>query len=234
MARWLGLDGIYARRYESGTQLVDGDLIIGGVGDDLLVGGAGDQTLVGGAGDDAVDGGAGYNTYEVSGTPGGFIHQVIDSGEVLLTDLVVGGDDAEEAADEGQDLLRNIQAIRYVSPEDGSTITVELDEYGNAPDAGNLVLGYGEIIQGRFNFKDDDDYFLVDAKEGQQVVIESLLSSYPNRLDMETSGFGRQEFYNNGQTRTYTQSETGLVDLWVSHPYENPGNSQSPQATPGL
>ena len=44
--------GIYARRYESGTQLVDGDLIIGGVGDDLLVGGAGDQTLVGGAGDD--------------------------------------------------------------------------------------------------------------------------------------------------------------------------------------
>ena len=70
---------------------------IGGVGDDLLVGGAGDQTLVGGAGDDAVDGGAGYNTYEVSGTPGGFIHQVIDSGEVLLTDLVVGGDDAEEA-----------------------------------------------------------------------------------------------------------------------------------------
>ena len=201
------------------------------MGDDLLVGGAGDQTLVGGAGDDAVDGGAGYNTYEVSGTPGGFIHQVIDSGEVLLTDLVVGGDDAEEAADEGQDLLRNIQAIRYVSPEDGSTITVELDEYGNAPDAGNLVLGYGEIIQGRFNFKDDDDYFLVDAKEGQQVVIESLLSSYPNRLDMETSGFGRQEFYNNGQTRTYTQSETGLVDLWVSHPYENPGNSQSPQAT---
>ena len=51
--------GIYASRYESGTQLVDGDLIIGGVGDDLLVGGAGDQTLVGGAGDDAVDGGAG-------------------------------------------------------------------------------------------------------------------------------------------------------------------------------
>ena len=47
-----GWTGIYARRYESGTQLVDGDRIIGGVGDDLLVGGAGDQTLVGGAGDD--------------------------------------------------------------------------------------------------------------------------------------------------------------------------------------
>ena len=39
-----GLDGIYARRYESGTQIVDGDRIIGGATDDILVGGAGDQT----------------------------------------------------------------------------------------------------------------------------------------------------------------------------------------------
>ena len=82
------------------------------------------------------------------------IHQVIDSGEVLLTDLVVGGDDAEEAADEGQDLLRNIQAIRYVSPEDGSTITVELDEYGNAPDAGNSCAGLRrDYLKAGFNFK---------------------------------------------------------------------------------
>ena len=62
---WMSHDnwdwGIDQQRFESGTQLVDGDRIIGGVGDDLLVGGAGDQTLVGGAGDDiAVDGGAGY------------------------------------------------------------------------------------------------------------------------------------------------------------------------------
>ena len=69
-----------------------------------------------------------------------------------------------------------------MSPEDGSTITVELDEYGNAPDAGNLVLGYGEIIQGRFNFKDDDDYFLVDCQRGaagchRVVVIELSQSS---------------------------------------------------------
>ena len=69
--------GIYARRYESGTQIVDGDRIIGGVGDDLLVGWRGRSDLVGGAGDDAVDGGAGINTYEVSGTPDGFYAQVI-------------------------------------------------------------------------------------------------------------------------------------------------------------
>ena len=164
------------------------------MGDDLLVGGAGDQTLVGGAGDDAVDGGAGYNTYEVSGTPGGFIHQVIDSGEVLLTDLVVGGDDAEEAADEGQDLLRNIQAIRYVSPEDGSTITVELDEYGNAPDAGNLVLGYGEIIQGRFNFKDDDDYFLSMPKRGSRLSSSRCYRAIPIVLIWKRRALGVRNF----------------------------------------
>ena len=30
--------GIYQQRFESGTQIVDGDRIIGGVADDLLVG----------------------------------------------------------------------------------------------------------------------------------------------------------------------------------------------------
>ena len=43
-----------------------------------------------------------YNTYEVSGTPDGFYAQVNESGRYVLTDLVVGGDDAENAADEGR------------------------------------------------------------------------------------------------------------------------------------
>ena len=88
------------------------------------MGGAGDQTLVGGAGDDAVDGGAGINIYEVSGTPDSFYFQADVTGSVILKDLVVGGDDLENSSDEGTDSLRNIQIIRFISPEDGSQIDV--------------------------------------------------------------------------------------------------------------
>ena len=35
---------VFMHAFESGTQIVDGDRIIGGATDDILVGGAGDQT----------------------------------------------------------------------------------------------------------------------------------------------------------------------------------------------
>ena len=45
------------------------------------------------------------------------------------------------------------------------------------------------------------------------------------------SGLGREQFWDNGQQRAYTQSEDGLVDLSITQYYPNPGNSSSPQAT---
>ena len=72
----------------------------------------------------------------------------------------------ENSSDEGTDSLRNIQIIRFISPEDGSQIDVSIDDHGNAPDAGNTVLPYGEIISGRINFKGDTDVFFIDASAG--------------------------------------------------------------------
>ena len=218
--------GIYQQRFVSGTQIVDGDRIIGGATDDILVGGAGDQTLVGGAGDDAVDGGAGINIYEVSGTPDSFYFQADVTGSVILKDLVVGGDDLENSSDEGTDSLRNIQIIRFISPEDGSQIDVSIDDHGNAPDAGNTVLPYGEIISGRINFKGDTDVFFVDAAAGEKVILESLIGGNGG-LAIESVGLN-SHFYNNGQTIEYTQNTDGLVDLALTHTNENPGNSYSP------
>ena len=69
------------------------------------------------------------------------------------------------------DTLRNIPGIRYISPEDGSVIDIEIDDHGNAPDAGNTVLSYGEIISGRINFKGDTDYFLLTQPEGLRLFL---------------------------------------------------------------
>ena len=193
------------------------------------LGGAGDQTLVGGAGDDAVDGGAGINIYEVSGTPDGFYAQVNSSGSYVLTDLVVGGDELSNASDEGIDTLRNIQVIRYISPEDGSVIDIQIDDHGNAPDAGNTVLSYGEIISGRINFKGDTDYFFIDSTKGVEVIFESLIGN--NGLAINSAGLGNHHLWNDGETRDYTQNTDGLVDLALTHAQENPSGSNSAQSS---
>ncbi len=189
------------------------------------------DTIRGGEGDDSIDGGSGYNTYEVEGTPDGFIYQATGGGRVVLTDLLVDPDDPENGSDQGTDTLVNIHAIRFVSPVDGSSITIPLDDYANTKDADNVQVGYGEIISGRINFSGDVDSFLIESLAGQKVVIESLLANHPNYHYVETDGFGRQQFYDNGQQRTYTQSDDGLTDLSITHSYANPGNSSTPQAT---
>ena len=97
--------GVYTSVFQSGTQLVDGN------------------TIRGGEGDDSIDGGAGYNTYEVEGSPDGFIYQAIGGGQIRLTDLLVDADDPVNGSDQGTDTLTNIHAIRFVSPVDGSSIT---------------------------------------------------------------------------------------------------------------
>ena len=100
--------GVYTSVFQSGTQLVDGN------------------TIRGGEGDDSIDGGTGYNTYEVEGSPDGFIYQAIGGGRTRLTDLLVDADDPVNGSDQGTDTLTNIHAIRFVSPVDGSSITIPL------------------------------------------------------------------------------------------------------------
>ncbi|NRP16367.1 S8 family serine peptidase [Marinobacterium sp. xm-a-152] len=204
---------------------------VGTDGDDTLTQGQGDQTLIGGAGDDTIDGGSGINTYEVSGTPDAFMWAAQDDGTILLTDLSVNPNDPKNATDEGVDTLTNIQVLRFVSPTDGNVIEIKLDDYGNSDDPSNTKIGFGELVTGRFDYKDDYDYFLFDTVAGQEIAIQSLVSSSPNRLYIRPESGGEQYFSSNDQVRNFTTSIDGEQYIYTDHYYANPGNSSSPAGT---
>ena len=153
----------------NGTE--NADLLTGGAGDDSLVGGGGNDTLIGGAGNDTVDGGAGYNTLRVQGSADAYYWTVNAAGAVLLTDSVVDPADIIDGSDEGSDKLINIQAIEYVRPDGTLESTFVLDDFGNAPDAGNTQIQYGVWVTGRVNFYGDLDYFKLATVAGQKVVL---------------------------------------------------------------
>ncbi|MDA8628446.1 hypothetical protein N9L77_09850, partial [Pseudomonadales bacterium] len=222
-------NGVYQQRFVSGTQIVDGEIVIGGESDDVLVGGAGSQTLVAGSGFDVVDGGAGYNIVEVSGTPDGYSTQINRAGVYVLRDLVIGGDDLANQSNEGQTTLRNIQAIRFVSGKDGAEILVEIDDHGNFRDSENDQIDYGVVISGRINFQGDQDYFVIDSTKGDKVAIESLIGN--GGLRISTTAFGAQDFWGSNESREYSQNIDGLTEFSLTHSNQFPGSSDSPSAT---
>jgi Ca2+-binding RTX toxin-like protein/subtilisin-like proprotein convertase family protein len=197
---------------------------------DTLSQGAGNQTIIGGAGDDEIDGGSGINTYQVVGTPDAFIWQITDEGKIQLIDLVTDGVDAENGTNEGTDLLSNIQIIKFVNPVTDEVIPIQMDDFGNSPDSGNVEVGYGELITGVFNFKNDRDYFQLQGEAGTEVRVQSPGANSPNYLYLELDN-QTQNFTNNNTQRTYNLNSNELVDLYVRHYYANPGNSASAQAS---
>ena len=54
----------------------------------------------------------------------------------LMDSLQTDGIEAVDGSDEGIDTLTNIQSIQYVRPDGSIESTVQIDDYGNAPDAG--------------------------------------------------------------------------------------------------
>ena len=81
--------------------------------------------------------------------------------------------DPIDGRNEGVDTLSNIQAIQYVRPDGTIESTVVIDDYGNAPDAGNTQIQYGAWMSGRANFYGDVDYFKLSTVAGQKVVSSS-------------------------------------------------------------
>ena len=129
-----------------------------------------------------------------------------------------------EAADEGQDPFAISKVIRYISPEDGSVIDIEIDDHGNAPDAGNTVLVTARLSQAGLTSKAIQITSFIDSTKGVEVIFESLIGN--NGLAINTSGLGNHHLWNNGETRDYTQNTDGLVDLALTHAQENPSGYQ--------
>ena len=153
------------------------DSLTGTAGADSISGLAGNDTLIGGAGNDTIDGGAGYNTYRVQGSADAYYWTVNASGAVLLTDSITNPADLIDGSNEGVDTLINIQAIKYVRPDGTTESTFVLDDFGNAPDAGNTQIQYGVWVTGRANFYGDVDYFKLAAVAGQKVVLSGASGS---------------------------------------------------------
>ncbi|MDG0978518.1 MAG: hypothetical protein P8O79_02220, partial [Halieaceae bacterium] len=209
------------------------DRLVGGEGNDTLVAPEGDQTIAGGAGNDSIDGGSGYNTYEVLGTPDAFIWQVNDLGQIILEDVVVDETDLVNGSNEGTDTLVNIQSLSFKDPVSGQTIEIQLDDFGNDPGSGNRLIGYGEVISGRFNFKGDEDYFLLDVVDGTEVRVTSFINNHPNYHYLIIDGVQRQFTYNQWDQNAWSTTLTGdgLQTVSLRHYYQNPANSASPQAS---
>ncbi|MDG0978515.1 MAG: cadherin domain-containing protein, partial [Halieaceae bacterium] len=210
------------------------DSIIGTIGSDLIATSSGNDSISGGSGNDRVDGGSGYNTYRVIGTPDAFMWQVNSSGELVLEDMVADVTDPINGSNEGVDTLTNIQSIEFVNPETSEVITIELDDFSNGEDSGNHLIGYGEVISGRFNFKGDSDYFLLDVVDGTEVRVTSYINDGNNYHGFAISGSGsRNFFYSQWDQNAWsiTLNGDGLQDVRLWHAYPNPANSASPQAS---
>lgn len=191
---------------DSLTGTAGDDSLLGLAGNDSLLGVDGNDTLLGGLGNDTLNGGAGYNVVRVLGNADAYGWSVNSQGQVLLTDTVVNPADTVDGSNEGTDTLVNIQAIEYVLPNGTLESTFVLDDYGNAPSAGNYQIQYGVWVSGRADFYGDVDYFKLDTVAGQKVVLSGGSGSTGGYLS-EAPGYGNIQ---NQWSYTYSNSERVL------------------------
>ncbi|MDT9547293.1 MAG: S8 family serine peptidase [Chlorobium phaeovibrioides] len=184
--------------------------LLGTTGQDSITALAGNDTIQGGLGNDVIDGGSGYNTYVVHGALDDFYWTVNSEGYVLLYDTVVTPSDTVGGADEGTDTLRNIQAIEYLLPDGLVGSTSVIDDYGNAPDAGNYQIEYGVWVKGRANFYGDLDYYKLDTVVGQKVVLSGGGGSTGGYL----ASAGSEHYIQNQSSYIYSGSDSLLT--WTS------------------
>lgn len=91
------------------------DVILGRGGNDTIKGGAGNDLLEGGAGDDVIDGGPGSD--RIYGGPGSDTILAADG----VKDVVDCGPGSDRVVADPDDVLRNCEAVTYVSSGSGST-----------------------------------------------------------------------------------------------------------------
>lgn len=177
---------------DSLTGTAGDDSLLGLAGNDSLLGADGNDTLLGGVGNDTLNGGAGYNVVRVLGSADAYGWSVNSQGQVLITDTVVNPADTVDGSNEGTDTLVNIQAIEYVLPNGTLESTFVLDDYGNAPSAGNYQIQYGVWVSGRADFYGDVDYFKLATVAGQKVVLSGSSGTSRGYLADENLNYGIQ------------------------------------------
>ena len=203
------LEGTSADDTVTGTDA--SDTLSGLAGADVLNGGIGDDSLRGGAGNDTIDGGAGINTVIVEGNADAFSRRwTYDSAKATvylqLSDLVTGGTDGLNAADEGVDRITNVQKIQFVLPDGSIDSEVVVDDFANSANDSNQTIDFGSWITGRFNYYSDQDWLRVSETAGQKYVMFNA---------------GNKFYYDNRYAYTnellsYTPSTTQVRDIQVS------------------
>jgi Ca2+-binding RTX toxin-like protein len=220
------LEGTSADDTVTGTDA--SDTLLGLAGADVLNGGIGDDSLRGGAGNDTIDGGAGINTVIVEGNADAFSRRwTYDSATATvylqLSDLVTGGTDGLNAADEGVDRITNVQKIQFVLPDGSIDSEVVVDDFANSANDSNQTINFGSWITGRFNYYSDTDWLRVSETAGQKYVM--------------FAGSGNNFYYDNryaynSNLLSYTPSTTQIRDIQVS-PYPYYLSSSSPNSSYG-
>jgi Ca2+-binding RTX toxin-like protein/subtilisin-like proprotein convertase family protein len=194
------------------------DQLVGTSGNDTLSGGAGNDTLNGGAGDDTIDGGSGYNTLVLSGVEADYIIPSIAQRTADGFAISVSSDALGAGINDGTDTIKNIQKILFSGERDPSYATMILDDYSNAPDAGNIIIDYGKTYSGNLNFRGDLDFFKLVSTTEQKISVEVSRSRSPSNVYLSVSGLFQtsNEWWN---TSTPTKGEytlgAGTFDLKV-------------------
>jgi Ca2+-binding RTX toxin-like protein/subtilisin-like proprotein convertase family protein len=192
--------------------------IIGNAAANTLTGGGGNDTLNGGAGDDTIDGGSGYNTLVLSGVEADYIIPSIAQRTADGFAISVSSDALGAGINDGTDTIKNIQKILFSGERDPSYATMILDDYSNAPDAGNIIIDYGKTYSGNLNFRGDLDFFKLVSTTEQKISVEVSRSRSPSNVYLSVSGLFQtsNEWWN---TSTPTKGEytlgAGTFDLKV-------------------
>jgi Ca2+-binding RTX toxin-like protein/subtilisin-like proprotein convertase family protein len=210
----------------SGTGNALDNEIIGNAAANTLAGGGGNDTLNGGAGDDIIDGGSGYNTLVLSGVEADYIIPSIAQRTADGFAISVSSDALGAGINDGTDTIKNIQKIVFSGERDPSYATMILDDYSNAPDAGNIIIDYGKTYSGNLNFRGDLDFFKLVSTTEQKISVEVSRSRSPSNVYLSVAGLFQtsNEWWN---TSTPTKGEytlgAGTFDLKVdTYNYSDP------------
>jgi len=154
-----GLGGNDVLNGLGGNDILDGgagaDVIVGGDGNDVLIGGAGNDTVDAGAGNDvivyafgdgvdSIDGGAGFDTFNITGTAGNNVLNVIFNG-TSITSLEGGTVAGVEAVN--ADLLGGTDTLNYA----GTTAAVTVNLATGSASGFNAIAGIENVTGGSGN-----------------------------------------------------------------------------------
>ena len=203
------------------------DSLIGGATDDSLNGGTGNDTLIGNAGNDTLDGGAGINVAIYEGTADFFSRKVNADGNWVITDMLTDGSDPTDGGNQGTDILRNVQVLKFIKPDGTLDYIQTLDDYSNVADVNNTVLEYGKLLSGRINYYTDTDHFQLSTAAGSRVYFSGYYSNGGAGINSSGEAALNRVLYDKG---LLTFGSTGTFDISI-YGWGNPSSTTPTSAT---